>query len=228
MHPKTIERAARIICDLDGPYEKTGRQLADLLRSAGWHEPPEYDGGARVPWLVEAMQDRQGDQAVLERLLCQACHPVEYDDGMVGAEAMREALNGALEAEGLAITSWHGKPVMARAGQEGAVIFTVPEDLEPRLRALISDQATVEWLLSRIRETELCESSGAYVFALVGIGSFVEYLLLSVLAEWDEDIRANGVPDGGRRITLSRASLELLIRPRISWARFATTATSCT
>jgi hypothetical protein len=214
MHPKTIERAARIIVDIDGAYERSGRALSDLLRNSGWSDPPDYDGSARIPWLVDVMLERGGDQAALERLFCQVCNPVEYDDGMTAAQVMQQELNKILEHEGLVISFWSGKPIMGRRDEDtSGIIFTAPEDLSSRLRELISDGATVEWLLARAKETQICESSGAYIFALVGIGSFVEYLLLSVLSEWDHDARVRGLTDErGRNVPLDRVSFDLLIK----------------
>ena len=214
MHPKTIERAARIMCDIDGPFERTGRELENLLRNAGWTDPPEYDGSARIPWVIDSMQERVDDQAAIERLLCQVCNPVEYDDGMASAQVTQQELNRALAMEQLTISFWNGKPVMGRLSPEGnAAVFSAPEELGSRLQNLISDSATVDWLLARVKETQICETNGAYIFALVGIGSFVEYLLLSVLSEWDLDIKVNGfMDDRGRRIARERAPLDLLIK----------------
>jgi hypothetical protein len=213
MHPKTIERAARIICDIDGPFQRSGRELESLLRNAGWTNPPEYDGSARIHWLIEAMQERD-DTAEIERLFCQVCSPVEYDDGMAAAQVMQREFNQVLAPEQLAISFWNGMPIMGHLSPDGnATVFTAPEELESRLQNLVSDSATVDWLLARVRETQICESNGAYVFALVGIGSFVEYLLLSVLSEWDRDIKINGfIDDHGKRIARERASLDLLIK----------------
>lgn len=212
MHQKTIERTARIICDLDGPFERSGRQLENLLRSSGWTDPPEYDGTARIPWLIDAMQERANDQAAIERLFCQVCNPIEYDDGMASAEAVLQVINQALALEQLAISFWNGRPVMGSLGPDGnTTVFTAPAELETRLHNLIGDSAAVEWLLTRAKETQICETNGAFTFALVGIGSFVEYLLLSVLLEGDEDIKAYGFTDENGRRT-RRPSLDLLIR----------------
>jgi hypothetical protein len=49
MHQKTVERAARIICDIDGSFERSGRELENLIRASAWPDPPEYDGSPRVP-----------------------------------------------------------------------------------------------------------------------------------------------------------------------------------
>jgi hypothetical protein len=212
MHQKTIERAAQIICDPGGPFERSGRELENLLRDAGWMDPPEYDGSARIPWLIDAILERANDQAAIERLFCQVCDPVEYDDGMASAGAVLQALNQALALEHHMISFWNGRPIMGALSLDGnTTVFTAPPELETRLRNLISDSAAVEWLLSRVKETQVCEASGAFTFALVGIGSFVEYLLLSVLLERDEDIKARGFAEENGRRT-HRPSLDLLIR----------------
>jgi hypothetical protein len=208
LDPKTIDRVARIICDIDGPFERRGWQLEALLRNAGWDDPPAYDGTARVVWLTEAMKD--ADHASVERLVCRVCHPVEYDeDGIESAEVVRQAINQALALQGLTISYVAGQPVMARLGSEG-VIYTAPEELEPRLRAILDDRATVDWLLERVEETRICEANGAYVFALIGMGSFVEYLLYAFLRQWDQEIRENGFTNSSGR-PVSHVSLNLLI-----------------
>lgn len=212
MHQKTIERAARIIVDIDGQFERSGRDLERLLRSAGWANPPEYDGSARIPWLIDVMQERANDQASIERLFCQVCCPVEYDDGMASAGAILQALNQVLTLDHLAISFWNGRPVMGVLSPDGnTTVFTAPAELERRLHSLIQDPVTVEWLLARIKETQICEANGAFTFALVGIGSFVEHLLLSVLSERDENIKAHGFIDDRGRNT-QQPSLDLLIR----------------
>jgi len=212
MHQKTIERAAKIICDLGGPFERSGRDLESLLRSANWTDPPDYDGSPRIPWLIDAIQGRASDQAEIERLFCQVCNPIEYDDGMTSAGAIVHALNQALALEHLAISFWNGRPVIAALSSDGnKTVFTAPAELDTRLHNLIGDSAAVEWLLARVKETQVCEANGAFTFALVGIGSFVEYLLLSVLSERDESIKAHGIIDDNGRIT-RRPSLDLLIR----------------
>ncbi|GAB3566503.1 hypothetical protein GCM10027445_13470 [Amycolatopsis endophytica] len=45
------------------------------------------------------------------------------------------------------------------------------------------DAATVDVLMGRVEETRICFSDGAYRMATIGIGTFIEGLLLSVLLE---------------------------------------------
>ncbi|MEU8202014.1 hypothetical protein [Streptosporangium sp. NPDC049046] len=212
LDPRTIERVARIICDLDGPFERYGRDLETLLLHSGWTDPPLYDGTPRIPWLVDAM--KSATAAEVERLVCRVCHPVEYDEGGISsAGAVRDAINHALANEGLTISYISDQPIMGRLSNTGSTVYTAPEDLESRLPALIDDAETVAWLVARANETRICEANGAYVFALVGIGSFVEHLLLSVLTRWDNDIREHGFTDQtGRAIRGGRVSLDQLIR----------------
>ncbi|MGI5268881.1 hypothetical protein ACQEUU_07015 [Nonomuraea sp. CA-218870] len=209
LDPKTIERIARIICDIDGPFERRGWQLEALLHNAGWNDPPIYDATSRITWLTEAIKN--ADHASVERLVCRVCHPLEYDDDSIeSAELVRQEINQVLALQGLTVSYVAGQPVMAQLDSAG-VVYTAPEELEPRLRAIIHDSAAVEWLLERAEETRLCEANGAYVFALIGMGSFVEYLLLTFLREWDPEIKEKGFTDAsGKRTT--RVSLDHLIR----------------
>jgi hypothetical protein len=127
---------------------------------------------------------------------------------------MRKEVNKVLASEGLVVTAGQGNPLLGVLREDGdGISFSAPENLEPRLRRLLSDSDAVTWLVARAEETQICEQSGAYVFALVGIGSFVEHLLLCVLAERDPQIATQGIAAGnGKRIGLERASLDLLIR----------------
>src|SRR5688572_4110639 len=100
---RTIERLAKLIVDLDGPYERRGHELETLLRRAAWEEPPLYDGTARIPWLVDQLTSRNGT-ADLEHLICRICDPIEYDGGIEVAQVFLELINTTLKAEHLVIS----------------------------------------------------------------------------------------------------------------------------
>jgi hypothetical protein len=210
---RTSERLAAIIVDMGGPYERKGYQLEQLLSRAGWQEPPSYDGSSRVSWLAQQFIERKDITSDVERLLCRVCDPLEYDDGDVSAQAFQVVVNNCLVAEQLVVSYTAGRPVLAELAADGRnAVFSAPEDLERRLQALISDQIAVELLLRRVNETVLCESSGAHTMAIIGIGSFVEGLLYSLLTERDPEIRNYGFRGhDGKRIRADRAGLELMI-----------------
>ncbi|MFJ7210917.1 hypothetical protein [Amycolatopsis sp. NPDC098790] len=194
---RTIDRLAEVIVDLGGPYERKGYQLEELLRSAGWAQPPEYDGSPRIPWLREQLVERAGNRAEIERLICRVCDPIEYDDGVVTAEEFRLSVNEKLAPEGLVVTSVGGRPVLGELTADGEQPrYSVPPDLRKRLDSLIADAGAVEMLNRRVEETQVCEAGGAYTMAIIGIGSFVEGLLLTILSERDGEVKA------GDRLTL--------------------------
>lgn len=213
LDPKTVERLAIRACDIDGPYERPGWELEGLLKRAGWADPPEYDGSPRVPWLREAIENRSDRPADLERLICRICDPLEYDDGMSTAAVFCEAINGVLEPERLVVSYLAGRPVLGALEQDGSTpVFTAPDDLQRRLPQLLRDTRAVDLLLARVAETTICESNGAYTLAVIGIGSFVEGLLYTLLSEQDSDFKTRGaVGSNGRRFKPEQVPLAVLI-----------------
>jgi hypothetical protein len=210
---KTVERLAKVIVDPDGLYERKGWQLEELLNNAGWIDPPEYDGSARIPWLIDQMVMRRDDRVTIERLLCRVCDPVEYDEGISAAQEFCQIINEKLTPERLLVTYVGGRPVIGELGPDGSSpLFSEPPELERRIRDLIKDEMTVEVLLNRVVETRICEHGGAHTMAIIGIGSIVEGMLLALLLERDDDARRNKFVDReGRVVTERRPSLEMLI-----------------
>ncbi|MFB8005191.1 hypothetical protein [Nocardia sp. NPDC056000] len=236
LDPKTLDRLAELIVDIGGPYERKGFQLEVLLRHAGWDDPPAYDGSPRVPWLREQLELRRDDLADVERLLCRVCDPIEYDDGAMTADVFRAEVNARLESEQLIITMVSGRPVLGTRGSDGNdTTFAEPPDLRQRVESLVGDQQTVEVLMGRIEETRVCVAGGAYRMATIGIGTFIEGLLLAVLLEHDKDLRDNGFPDIRRKVpadkrfpkrtSSNRVSMELLIDTAFDkrWVQFDAT-----
>jgi hypothetical protein len=222
LDPRTLDRLAEVIVDIGGPYERKGYQLEALLQRAKWETPPDYDGSPRVPWLRDALEAHQDHDGELERLLCRVCDPIEYDDGAASADEFRTVINEKLATEQLIVTLVSGRPVLGTLGSDGhQATFAEPPDLQLRLEALIADRETVEVLMGRIEETRICVSGGAYRMATIGIGTFIEGLLLAILLEHDADLRANGFPDvrtrvqsdgrAKKRFSADRVSMELLI-----------------
>lgn len=209
----TLQRIATVIVDVDGPFERRGYELEQLVRRSNWPIEAEYDGSPRIPWLIETMTDSRVDDAAISRLICRVCDPLEYSDGSLSAKTMREAVNQILAAEGLTVSDVAGRPVLGALAEDGASpVFALPEDeLEGRLRPLVSGEAVLAWLLQRIRETKICERHGAYVFAIVGIGSFTECLLLDIALHRDPSL-AQGFQDGTKRFAPDRVPFALLIK----------------
>ncbi|MEV4645513.1 hypothetical protein [Saccharopolyspora sp. NPDC049357] len=225
LDPRTIERIAAIVVDTGGHYERKGWQLEQLFSAAGWVDPPEYDGSPRVPWVVEQLTERSTDRSAIERFLCRICDPLEYDEGKPAADVFCQIINEKLQPERLAITYISGRPVLGELTDDGGEpMFVQPPNLDQRLRGLIESKTTVDVLVKRAKEADICASSGAHTLAIIGIGSFVEGMLLALLIERDREIRENGFPAGknGKHVTPQRAGLELLINTARSknWIQF--------
>jgi hypothetical protein len=213
LDPRTVERLAEVIVDIEGPYERKGWELERLLEHAGWPYVPPYDGSPRILWLAEQITDRGDDHAAIERLLCRVCDAVEYDDGTASAEDFRRSINEKLRPERLVVTVVGGRPVLGELNVDGSSpVFAEPPDFEQRLRGLIQDASTAAALVKRAAETRIAERGGAHTLAIIGIGSVVEGLLLALLLENDSQLRQNGFRDKhGKRIAPERAGMELLI-----------------
>ncbi|MFC4854619.1 hypothetical protein [Actinophytocola glycyrrhizae] len=213
LDPRTVQRLAEVIVDMEGPYERKGWELERLLRHAGWQDVAPYDGSPRIQWLVEQMVDRGSDQAATERLLCRVCDAVEYDDGIASAEVFRQSINDKLHPEQLVITFVGGRPVLGELDSTGSnPVFSEPPEFEQRLRTLVRERSTAEALVRRAAETRIAEQGGAHTLAIIGIGSVVEGLLLAFLLENDSQLKQKGFVDKqGRSVRPERAGMELLI-----------------
>ncbi|GAA4661572.1 hypothetical protein GCM10023214_62350 [Amycolatopsis dongchuanensis] len=212
LDPKTVERVARIVVGRGTPYERTGREVEALLRNSGWIDPPDYDGSAKVGWLVDALVERENARTDIERFLCRLCDPLEYPDGMATADDVRRAVNEVLELERLEVSHVDGRPVVGELGSNGTVkVVLHVEDVEQRLRKLIREEKLIQMLVSRVRESQFAEASGSYLLALFGIGSFVEGLLYSVLTSRYPELAREGFAGRNGKIRADRAGLELLL-----------------
>ncbi|GLY24453.1 hypothetical protein [Micromonospora sp. NBRC 101691] len=209
----TLERVARLICDMDGPYERTGTQIERFLHRVRWPGEPQYDGSPRVPWLSDQLSAHADDAAAVDRLLCRICDPLEYDGGLEAAEPIAEELNRILASEQLTVTYVGGRPVLGQLGRTGdAPMYGPPADLHERVRRLATDSKAVGVLMTRAEEASICQTNGAYSMAIIGIGSFVEGLLQVVVTGHDADVRKNGLSDrSGRKVRIERAGLQLLL-----------------
>ena len=211
---RSLQRVATLLCDVDGPFERHGWQLEEFLRGAGWNDSPPYDGSSRVRWMNDVLSDHADDPLRLEQVLRRLSDPLEYDDGVDAADVVRLELNRILHPEGLMVSLVSGRPVIGEFADDNSTPrYSAPERLEERLSQLISDRDAVDLLIARAGETVICESHGAYVFAVIGIGSFVEGLLFALLNERDSDLRADGYrrPRGGQRVPFERLGLSDLI-----------------
>jgi hypothetical protein len=193
---RTIDRLAELICDLGGPHQRSVRDLQRFLDGAGWDAPyPGY--GARVPWLVDTIRDRNDDVRAICALLQRVVDPREYGGDVGHARSLVEPLNSFLVADGLVVGVDGGRPyarvessqAVSGSAQKVAAAMASPE-LRAKIRGLVTDPALADVLVSRLDEVDAARSHGAYVLAIIGTGSLVEGLLDDVMRRRDPETRS--------------------------------------
>ncbi|MCG8917649.1 hypothetical protein L6E12_17845 [Actinokineospora sp. PR83] len=211
LDPVTIERLAEVIVDDGGAYERSSWKLTELFKRAGWKDVPDFYG-YRGSYVRELIEEHAEDRHAVERLIRRICDPLEYGGEVVIAETFRAAVNDVLRAEGLTVSLVAGRPVVGSLlGSSEAPHFAEPTDLHARIAALLDEPGVVDLLAGRAGEARICERNGAYTLAIIGIGSFIEGLLLAVLTRWDADCRENGFRGGKGMVNARGATLEILI-----------------
>jgi hypothetical protein len=178
LDPNTVNRLVELAIDRDGAFERTGRDLQQLLEHAGWPDEVIYDGSPKRQWLRDTLDEQADNRSALERFICRLCDPIEYNHTEVAAstaEIFRGAVNTVLVHERLAVTQASGRPVIVEVNENGTIpTLAMPANLSGRLAALIDDQQVVKFLVERADEAQRAESAGAYTLAVIGIGSFTE------------------------------------------------------
>lgn len=187
---RTVDRLARLICDVGGAYERRPRDLLRFVKAAGWDVT--YEGGARIPWLAETIQRHNDDPEAIEALLRRVVDPREYDEGMDAAQLFVTLLNDIVTADGLEVGHVGQRSVVRHVddpADQGALDRVAAQLASPELRAtvrgLISDPAVADVLIARLDEVEAARGAGAYLLAVIGTGSFIEGLLYDVLMQCD-------------------------------------------
>lgn len=197
LDPRTIERLAELVCDYGGPHERSTRALTRFLANAGWDV--EHPGGARVPWVISEIQERNEDRAAIESLLVRIVDPREYDGGIGEAEGLVKPLNELLAADGIEVAH-NGSRATVRTIDDGdttldqlAAQLAGPE-IRRAVRETVRDPAMADILVARLDEVELCRKVGAYLLAVIGTGSFVEGFLYDILCQRDAETRQRDRP----------------------------------
>jgi hypothetical protein len=192
---RTVDRLARLVCDVGGAYERRPRDLVRFVKAAGWDVI--YEGGARIPWLTETIQRHNDDPEAIDALLRRVIDPREFEDGLDGAQRFVPLLNDIVKADGLEVDHV-GQRAVVRRVEDGAKENSLERvasqlaspELRRTVRGLTSGSSVADVLIARLDEVEAARRAGAYLLAVIGTGSFVEGLLDDVLRRRDKEARA--------------------------------------
>jgi hypothetical protein len=200
----TLDEIARLLCGDDGPLYRKGWELRDFIQRARMVGVPDQDGSYRRQWARRALEGDDGTRTNAERAILRLADAREYAGEKAAYEETLRQLSQILTLEGLQIThDRRGKPELIDldepAQSREALLQT---ELRVSLSQVIADQALASLAEQRLREAEICRDAGAYMAALVMLGSLLEGVLIAAVQE-----RIPGTPPK----PLDRLMLEELI-----------------
>lgn len=176
----TVRALADLACGDDGPMYRRGWELEELLTRAGWSAVPSVYG-ARRAWLTDAIQDRRDEPGEVAAFVRRLGHPLEYLDEPTAHQETVARINELLAFEGFRLHIERGHPVVLTIG---ATLRPVDEGvLRTTIAELVQDAETAELLQRRIDEAARCREAGAYLAAVVMMGSALEGVLFEILRQ---------------------------------------------
>jgi hypothetical protein len=173
-----IDSLADVICGDDtSAYYRTAGQIARLFAAAGWRWCGDVDGGRRN-WVLEQLMDRRADPAAVQRLLLRLADPREYIDDDAARTATVSDLNRLLSLDGYEVYyAPEGPRLRTRSRAFHRLDSTVPAELDVNLAEIVEDGPFGAQLTRRLDEARLCWGSGAYLAAIIMLGSLLEGVL---------------------------------------------------
>ena len=182
----TLEAVAELICGSGGDsgngYESPEqyRTMSEIRRLFQRAElVPQGQSSTRKWFVLESLQSINGANS-LERLLLRLASPKENRGDANVTQKMLSRLNDILHVEGLEVELLGVAPVL----RERNPSVTVPKSREspvavlPDFHRLVQDDSLARILSFRWQEAQRCVQAGAYLAAVVMMGSILEGILL--------------------------------------------------
>lgn len=209
---QTLEAIAELICgagpdySAPGPY-RTASEIHRFFQRASIAE--QTTSSTRKWFTLEILQACNKDATgtliprKIEQVLTRIANPIEYQGQQEATNKVIEHLNRILLPEGfrvilLGITPRLElcEPGLAPSVPEGKVSFQTPPDFQ----RLTNDPSLNSILCTRWQEAQLCAKSGAYLSAVIMMGSILEGMLLSIITQNPENAnRALSAPMDPKR-----------------------------
>ncbi|MDI6872297.1 MAG: hypothetical protein QME79_13295 [Bacillota bacterium] len=185
----TLEVIAEAICGSGPDYSAPGpyRSMSEIHRffqRVGVQ--PRGQSSTRKWFVLESLQvlNREADGILvphsMERILLRLADPKEHRGDMATAQAVADHLNQVLGIEGLELAYVGLQPQLREKKPTAAPAQpTQPRrEAPPDFLRLVSEPKLANILTFRWEEAQRCVSSGAYLAAVVMMGSILEGVLL--------------------------------------------------
>ncbi len=199
----TLESIAETICgagegagggySAPGPY-RTMTQICKFFCRAG--VSPQGTSSTRKWFVLESLQAINGTPS-LDSVLKRLASLKEYRGDATITQAVTKHLNQILQVEGLELAVIDIEPEIRECKAAATVPRPkeTPMDASPDFRRLVSDPLLADILTFRWAEAQRCFRGGAYLSAVIMMGSILEgALLYKVKQNLDRAKRANAAP----------------------------------
>ncbi len=186
---KTLEAIAELICG-EGDYYRKGWELPIFFRNAGL-ECPDRDGTTRKWWTLERLEEYNKNPDEIKKVILRLANPKEYSGNFQTTKEVIERLNQILKPEGLKVELKGYTPELKEIREVEQTLDVMDEEFTfPNLHdisLIIEDENFLRILEHRIEEINKCINSGAYLMAIVGMGSLIEGILLALVEKYPKE-----------------------------------------
>ena len=187
LDPSTLDELVELLCGDDGPLHRKGWELQEFLRRAGIPGVPDYDGSYRRQWTRRILEGRDGEMTNAERAALRLADPREYAGEQSARQETLQRLGETLSMEGL-------KVLFDSRGHPGLVPLDDAEDGEARetlrgtelkvsVAQVVANPALAAAAEQRLTEARICHGAGAFMAAVIMLGSLLEGVLVAVADE---------------------------------------------
>ena len=159
-----------------GPYRSMW-QIREFFQRVGM--VPAGDSGTRKWFALESLRPINGSPA-LKAVILRLASPLANDRNIEMAQKVTTHLNKSLQFEGLAIELHGISPTLVNRTTDSTISrpASEPTNVAPKFATLVKDAELANILVRRWTEAQNCQSAGAYLAAIVMMGSVLEGLLI--------------------------------------------------
>jgi hypothetical protein len=186
-----VKQVAAMIEPTQNAFDVVIVDEASQVGRAGWKNVPDHDGSPRHKWTTERLHERQrqGGEDV-ERAILRLADRREYHGQEAEFKPTLEKLNKILAIEGLRVGFEAGRPVLVEQEPVFDATGARPPHVELHVSVtdVVSDPELAKAVQRRLDEAHIGYDHGAYISAVIMLGSLLEGVLLHV-AETRPSIR---------------------------------------
>jgi len=155
-----------------------------FFRNAGL-KCPNHDGTTRKWWTLDRLEEYNRSPEEIKKVILRLANPKEYKGNIQITKRIIEKLNQILKPEGLRVELKGYTPELKEIKEVEQALEIVDEEfIIPSLKnisLIIKNEEFLKILEHRVDEINKCISAGAYLMAIVGMGSLIEGILLALV-----------------------------------------------